>query len=85
MSVPVYNIIQQDTRFLKVHLWEDWGEGGSLLGATIRYENYEDAHVNILLVQDVYLDSPSHEAGLVPFKDFIVGTRELCFTSLDEF
>ena len=35
-----------------------------MLGTTIRYENYEDAHNNILSVQDVYLDSPSHEAGL---------------------
>lgn len=41
--------------------------------------------MNILSVQDVYLDSPSHEAGLHPFKDFILGTREICFKSLEEF
>jgi len=63
----------------------DWGEKNSLLGTTIRYENFEEAHNNILAVKDVYLHSPSHDAEMVPFKDFIVGTRELCFKSLDEF
>ena len=33
----------------------------------------------------MYLDSPAHEAELQPFKDFIIGTREICFKSLDEF
>ena len=70
---------------MKVHLNSDWDEGGGLLGTTIRYENFEDAHLNILAVKDVYLNSPSSEAGLVPFKDFILGTREICFKSLDEF
>ena len=36
-------------------------------------------------MNDVYLDSPAHEAGLQPFKDYIIGTRELAFKSLDEF
>ena len=36
-------------------------------------------------MQDVYLDSPAHEAGIVPFKDYIIGTREIAFKSLDEF
>lgn len=31
------------------------------------------------------MDSPAHEAGIVPFKDYIVGTREIAFKSLDEF
>jgi len=51
----------------------------------LRFENYEDAHINILAVQNVYLDSPAHEAGMQPFKDYILGTKELCFKSLDEF
>lgn len=56
-----------------------------MLGATIRYESYADAHNNILYVQDVYLHSPAHEAEIKPFKDYILGTREICFKSLDEF
>jgi len=47
-----------------VRLHKDWGEHNSLLGATIRYESYVDAHNNILAVNDVYLGSAAHEAGL---------------------
>ena len=64
---------------------KEWGEHNSLLGATIRYECYKDAHNNILKVNDVYLDSPAHEAGMQPFQDFILGTREIAFKSLEEF
>ena len=64
---------------------KDWGDGKNILGATIRYENYEEAHNYILAVQDVYLDSPAHEARLEPFKDYILGTREISFKSLDDF
>lgn len=56
-----------------------------MLGATIRLESYTDAHNHILAVKDVYLDSPAHEAGLQPFRDFVIGTREIAFKSLDEF
>jgi len=38
-----------------------------------------------LAVNDVYLGSAAHEAGLQPFKDYILGTREIAFKNLDEF
>lgn len=60
----VYNIIQQDNRMVEMSLNKDWGEKNSLLGATIRYECFRDAHNHILKVNDVYLDSPAHEAGM---------------------
>jgi hypothetical protein len=81
----VYNIITQSTRTVKATLNKDWGDGSSVLGATIRYECFTDAHNNILYVSDVYLDSPAHEAEIIPFKDYIIGTREISFKSLDEF
>lgn len=68
---------------MKIH--KDWGERNSLLGTTIRYECFSDAHNNILAVSDVYLDSPAHEAGMQPFKDYILGTREISFKNLDQF
>jgi hypothetical protein len=55
-----------------------------VLGARLRYEQYDIAHENILLVQDVFRGSPA-ETRLVPFKDFILGTSELTFKSLKEF
>lgn len=70
---------------VKVKLHKNWGNQQNSLGATIRYECFTDAHNNILAVNDVYLDSPAHEAGLQPFKDFIIGTREIAFKSIDEF
>lgn len=56
-----------------------------MLGALIRLENYTDAHNHILAVKDVYLDSPAHQAGLQPFRDYVVGTREIAFKNLEEF
>lgn len=85
LKIYVYNIIQQDNRLVTVNINKNWGEGNSFLGTTIRYECYTDAHNNILAVNDVYLDSPAHEAGMEPFKDYIIGTREICFKSIDEF
>jgi len=36
-------------------------------------------------VADVYLGSPAQEADLQPFKDFILGTKELTFGDLNSF
>ena len=78
-------MITQDSRLVKLTPSKNWGDNSSILGVTIRFESYLDAHHNILAVKDVYLDSPAHEAGLLSYKDFILGTREICFKSLDEF
>jgi len=51
----------------------------NVLGAKVRYEQFDDAHHRILAVSDVYLGSPAQEADLQPFKDFILGTQELSF------
>jgi hypothetical protein len=56
-----------------------------VLGATIRLESFADAHNHILAVKDVYLKSPARAAGMQPFKDFIVGTREIAFKTLEDF
>lgn len=56
-----------------------------MLGATIRLEAYTDAHNNILAVTNVFHGGPSSNAGIESDQDFIIGTREMSFTSLDEF
>lgn len=65
------------------------GDGESteaMLRCKLRYERYTDAHTSLLAVRDVYLGGPAHQAGLQPYKDFIVGTRELTsFASLATF
>lgn len=56
-----------------------------MLGTKLRYEQYDLAHLNLLAVNDVYIGSPAYSSNLVPFKDYIVGTTELTFKSLNEF
>ena len=38
-----------------------------------------------MAVADVYLGSPAQEADLQPFRDFILGTRELTFDDIHSF
>ena len=38
-----------------------------------------------MAVADVYLGSPAQEADFQPFKDFILGTKELTFCNLESF
>ncbi len=83
--LPVYNIIQQATRMVKMKLHRNWGNNEIIFGAVIRIECYTDAHLNILAIKDVYLDGPAHQAGLQPYKDFVLGTREISFKNLDDF
>ena len=93
--LKVYNMIQQGTRlvhfdltslaFESIELQSAKSLHEAILGLKLRYEKYDDAHHNILAVADVYLGSPAQEADLQPFKDYIVGTKELTFGNLDFF
>lgn len=83
--VSVYNLIQQGTRTVTLKLHRNWGDGTSLLGATIRLEAYGDSHNHLLAVKNVLLGGPAQEAGVQPDKDFIMGTREIAFKSVEDF
>ena len=92
----MYNLIQQGIRLVHLDLTKIDKEvvlaesqtGNArpapelLLGSRMRYEQFDEAHHNILSVQDVYLGSPAQEADLIPFKDFVMGTKEMTFTDL---
>ena len=57
-----------------------------LLGVKLRYEDYTEAHLNHICVQEVIKDSPAMEAGLLEYKDYIFGTPQLkSFESLEQF
>jgi len=56
-----------------------------MLDIKLRFENYTDAHTFIIAIKDVYLGGPAHHSGLQPFKDFILGTKELTFTDMPMF
>jgi len=69
---------------VKIKLHRNWGDHKSSFGALMRIECYTDAHNYILKVNNVFLSGPANEAGLT-CKDYILGTREIAFKSLDEF
>ncbi len=45
-------------------------------GVTIRFDSYKDAEEQMLHVLEVEANSPAELAGLVPFKDYLLGTAE---------
>ena len=44
------------------------------LGLKMRFENFTEAHENLIAVQEVIENSPASEAGLKAYKEFIMGT-----------
>mgnify|MGYP006437220279 FL=1 len=57
-----------------------WG-GVGLLGATIRFNNYEEADKYVWQVLEVYPNSPAAVGGIMPKVDYLVGTSEGLFRS----
>ena len=55
------------------------------MGAKLRYEQFDDAHHKVLAVSHVYEGSPAQTADFKPYRDFIVGTKELTFEDIDSF
>ena len=45
-------------------------------GVTIRFDSYKDAEEQMLHVLEIETNSPAELAGLVPFKDYLLGTAE---------
>jgi hypothetical protein len=76
----VFNLLTQAMRDVVVVPREDWG-GDGLLGATIRWE---DCIVgDVLRIVSVVPGSKAEAAGLVPYKEYIMGTQEETVASID--
>ena len=69
----VYNIKSQQARLVSLTPSDSWG-GAGLLGVTIRLDNYAGAEDRLIRVLTVEPKSPAAVAGLVPAKDFLLGT-----------
>ena len=78
----VYNIKSGDARLVKLTPSDNWG-GAGLLGVTIRLDNYAGAEERIIRVLSCEPKSPAAVAGLVPEKDFILGTTHATLDSAD--
>lgn len=76
----VFNVLTQAMRDVVVVPREDWG-GDGLMGATIRWE---DCIVgDVLRIVSVVPGSKAEAAGLVPYKEYVMGTQEETVASID--
>jgi hypothetical protein len=48
-----------------------------VLGITVKYEDYHDAHLNVFKINKVYKDGPASEGGIVEEKEFVIGAKEI--------
>ena len=59
ITLVVYNLISRKNRVVAITPNKQWENADSLLGITIRFEDYLESHNNVLFVQDVYDQSPA--------------------------
>lgn len=76
--IVVHNIKSNSQRLVKITPTNDWG-GAGLLGVTIRLDNYGGADERLIRVLSVEHNSPAAIAGLVPMKDYLLGTTSTSF------
>lgn len=81
-KLVVYNIRTHSYRDATVTP-RQWG-GSGLLGAVVRYDSLENTENQGIRVLEVFPNSPSAIAGIVPFKDFLLGTADVMFRDIDE-
>eukprot|EP01071_Lankesteria_metandrocarpae_P008128 Lankesteria_metandrocarpae@DN4878_c0_g1_i1.p1 len=61
----------------------NWG-GTGLLGATVRFERITNAYSQGVRVLGVAPNSPAASSGLVPYKDYLLGSGASIISELDE-
>ena len=83
MKISVYNIVTEKIRDVMFTPTLSWG-GSSLIGAVIRFENFSEAHLNVIKVTDVYSSSLAQRSSFEK-GDFILGTENLVFKNIDDF
>ncbi len=76
----VHNIKSNSQRLVKITPSSTWG-GAGLLGVTIRLDDYGGADERLIRVLSVEHNSPAAIAGLVPMKDYLLGTTSTSFDS----
>lgn len=76
----VHNIKSNTQRLVNITPSSSWG-GAGLLGVTIRLDDYGGADERLIRVLSVEHNSPAAIAGLVPMKDYLLGTTSTSFDS----
>uniref|UniRef100_A0A0G4HLE1 PDZ GRASP-type domain-containing protein n=1 Tax=Chromera velia CCMP2878 TaxID=1169474 RepID=A0A0G4HLE1_9ALVE len=74
VRLTVYNSRLKAVREVTV-VPQVWG-GPGLLGSTVRYASFADAETQGVRVLEVFPQSPAARCGLVPFKDWLLGSND---------
>ena len=80
----VYNSRTDTIREVSIVPSNNWG-GNGLLGCSIRYSTTLGAVDRFWRVIELYENSPSQKAGLIPTKDWIIGSADLNILNHDDF
>src|SRR5690349_11729504 len=84
MTLMVYNSRIDATREVIITPSYAWG-GKNLLGAVIRFCTINNAPDRVWHVLEVSINSPAHTAGLIPYKDWTIGSPDIALNSPDDF
>lgn len=84
MKLVVYNSRQDNLRNASIIPSRSW-PGKTLLGASIRYTMINDAPSRVWRVLDVSMNSPAHVAGLIPNKDWVIGSPDIAINKAEDF
>lgn len=84
LKLSVYNSRNDTEREIFIIPNRDWG-GPTLLGARIRFCSVQDVADRVWRVMDVSPGSPASKAGLIPERDWIIGSPEIALNSPDDF
>lgn len=75
LTLTIYNTKNHTLREVVVVPTRKWpGEG--MLGATIRFDSFQDCDDQVVHVLDLEVNSPADIAGLKPGSDYMLGTLE---------
>jgi hypothetical protein len=75
LTLTIYNYKNRSIREVVLVPSRKWpGEG--MLGATIRFDSFQDAEEHLIHVLEVEANSPADIAGLQPMTDYLLGTAE---------
>lgn len=95
MKMAVYNSRLDTTRTVSIVPSHGWGGKTALgthgtimldvVGASIRYCKVTEVNDRVWHVIDVSFESPAHRAGLIPQKDWIIGSPDIALNSSDDF
>ncbi|KAF2347454.1 GRASP55/65 PDZ-like domain [Trinorchestia longiramus] len=84
VEMKVYSSKTQRVRSVTITPSKLWG-GQGLLGVSIRFCSFEGANENVWHILEVELNSPAAIAGLVSYKDYIIGADSVLHESEDLF